>query len=432
MAKNKYIFIGLALIILGVFIFLGYIYYDLTRPLKEVVSSHNQITDSQITKTQEHPSHTDVVTSNPPISTTAPVDTTPSEIIINSPISGYTYTIADIIPISYTVYDNESGIAHLNANLPLNQANAINNTQMEATTLHLGENTLLVIAINGAWVFTEKNIKFNIIITIPAIRDLVIRYFGNGQISDANVYASLITQLNDIEVSINQVLSQTAVSQMTDLINYIKGQSGISISSGTAQMLVKYVEDQQFRTALPTEITLYLCTGWQLAASDPNDVFIHLPDGSNVKTTLRGSMNVRLEPTDDPNIASIRILNSEITGTSIVVNGIDFGTLYFSQDPSNPSIGRLDLNTGWPDITARQLLTSAYLISPVLLETTFDGAVSPFNLIDGVVYFMGGGKIPDKVPGIGGCSYTAASTSSTRKDKKAESCSWSTGPIEVK
>jgi hypothetical protein len=62
MTKNKSIFIGLVLIILCVFIFLGYIYYSSTRPLKDVVSSYNPIAGNQEAKTQKPLSHSDMAT----------------------------------------------------------------------------------------------------------------------------------------------------------------------------------------------------------------------------------------------------------------------------------------------------------------------------------------------------------------------------------
>ncbi|MFH1231673.1 MAG: hypothetical protein V1709_09285 [Planctomycetota bacterium] len=71
MTKNKSIFIGLVLIILGIFIFIEYVYYSSTRSLK--VSSHNPITDNQEAKTQKPPSHSDMATSPPLTKTTSSI-----------------------------------------------------------------------------------------------------------------------------------------------------------------------------------------------------------------------------------------------------------------------------------------------------------------------------------------------------------------------
>ena len=60
MTQNKYLFVVLALIILGVFIFLGYVYYDSTRPLKEMVPPYKTTPNIQEAKTQEPLSHINV------------------------------------------------------------------------------------------------------------------------------------------------------------------------------------------------------------------------------------------------------------------------------------------------------------------------------------------------------------------------------------
>jgi hypothetical protein len=78
MTKNKYIFIGLILIILCVFIFLGYIYYY-SRPegrgshKAATSSSHNPIAGNQEAKTQKPLSHSETTISSPHTKTMASI-----------------------------------------------------------------------------------------------------------------------------------------------------------------------------------------------------------------------------------------------------------------------------------------------------------------------------------------------------------------------
>ncbi|MEK7310311.1 MAG: hypothetical protein AAB038_05790 [Planctomycetota bacterium] len=360
--------------------------------------------------------------------TIVPSDTTPPVIIINSPINGYTYTIADIIPISYIVYDNESGIMHENANLPLNESDVLNNAQINATTLRLGENSFVVLAMNGAGLFAEKTVKFRVSVTADAIHGVIDRLYADGQITNRGIYNSLTKQIEAVENSINRGQPQAAVNQMGAMANHIEAQSGKAIEQNAASLLLNYIRNFQVRTALPRETTLYLASEWASSpVLDPNVFAIHLADGSDVESILRGSMNVRIEATSDPDIASITVLNSDIVGTPITVNGVDFGTLYFTQDTANPSIGTLDLNNGYVDITVRQLLTSAYLTTPVSLETFYSGAIFPLSLTD--LYIIGSGKIPDSTPQLGGSTYTPSSTLSSKRNETLPSDTWRVGPV---
>ena len=61
MTQNKYLFIGFALVVVGILTFLGYSYYSTRKSLRKYVSSPHQNADNRITKTQEHPTRSDVI-----------------------------------------------------------------------------------------------------------------------------------------------------------------------------------------------------------------------------------------------------------------------------------------------------------------------------------------------------------------------------------
>src|SRR3989339_503645 len=71
MTQNKHLFIGFALVVVGILSFLGYSYYSTRESLQEAIHKHGPIVENQITNMQNHLSHTDV-TIVPAITKTTP------------------------------------------------------------------------------------------------------------------------------------------------------------------------------------------------------------------------------------------------------------------------------------------------------------------------------------------------------------------------
>ncbi|MDI6788691.1 MAG: hypothetical protein QME51_10005 [Planctomycetota bacterium] len=158
-------------------------------------------------------------------------DITPPEIIIDSPVQG-DYTIADIISISYQVTDAESELVSQTAEL--NGTPVINNTNIDATKLIVGTNTLIIKATNSVGLTSEKTISFNVTITAESFNALLLRYYLSGLISNKGIYNALTSQVSAVGSSSDK----SAAGQHNALTNFILAQLGKKIEASTGTELL--------------------------------------------------------------------------------------------------------------------------------------------------------------------------------------------------
>ena len=173
-------------------------------------------------------------------SATIILDTTPPEIIVSSPYQNYNYTIAESISISYLTFDNLSGMT--SEVVTLNSAAVTNNTQKDGTELPVGENILVIRAVNAVGLTNEVIVRFNIVVTFSSLQTLIERYYAQGLITNYGIYNSLLSQLNSAENSYLRGNLKTAGNQLKAMVNHIKAQAGKHINSDTAGLLIKYIE----------------------------------------------------------------------------------------------------------------------------------------------------------------------------------------------
>jgi len=244
---------------------------------------------------------------------------------------------------------------------------------------------------------------------IPTIEKLIgLLNSYQDQFKNDGIHNSLLVKLQAAQYSISIKDYQSALGQLGAFTNEIEAQTDKSFSSEVAEALLTTVqpliEYVTLIVSLPTTLDLYL-------SEEPcvNEVTIEIPTGGVVKTTLSGYFKVQLEPTSDPDIATFNITQSSYIGTPLVVNGLSSETLYFSEDPNNPSTGTLNLKNGKVDFIERVLVRSDYLdglgLSPVALEIPQTGTFSPMSLTKGILYSIGKGTMPGYLPILGGASY---------------------------
>jgi len=244
---------------------------------------------------------------------------------------------------------------------------------------------------------------------IPTIEKLIgLLNSYQDQFKNDGIHNSLLVKLQAAQYSISIKDYQSALGQLGAFTNEIEAQTDKSFSSEVAEALLTTVqpliEYVTLIVSLPTTLDLYL-------SEEPcvNEVTIEIPTGGVVKTTLSGYFKVQLESTTDPDIATFNITQSSYIGTPLVVNGLSSETLYFSEDPNNPSTGTLNLKNGKVDFIERVLVRSDYLnvlgLSPVALEIPQTGTFSPMSLTKGILYSIGKGTMPGYLPILGGASY---------------------------
>ena len=230
-------------------------------------------------------------------------------------------------------------------------------------------------------------------------------YYQEGLIKNHGIYNSLIVKLNASQYSIYIKDYTTAIKQLNALRNELWALKEESIDHVariklivSAQSLIEYLN---LLNSLPATIELY-------PPETPfvNKVTIEIPGGGDVVTTLTGNLTVRIASTDISNVASVTIMHSAYVMEPIIVNGINFGTLYISQNPNNPSVGTLNLQTGEINIVEKVLVTSSYLdllgLSPVPIEIPQTGTFSPLSLEQGWGCLVGHGNLPTYLPILGG------------------------------
>lgn len=241
--------------------------------------------------------------------------------------------------------------------------------------------------------------------TIEETIELLNQYNEQGAFKNYGIYNSLYVKLIAAQYSISLKDYQSALGQLGAFNNEIEAQRDKGFTSEVADSLLtsanSLIEYLTLRVSLPITIQLYLG-----GESHFNESTIYLPAGGVVKTVLTGNLKVQLAPTDNPDIASVTILQSDYAGTPLIVNDINFGILWISNDPINLSVGTLDLKTGQIDIVENALVRSQYLkyigISPVPIQIALKGTFAPMSLTKGVALTIGKGTIPSNVPFLGG------------------------------
>jgi hypothetical protein len=258
---------------------------------------------------------------------------------------------------------------------------------------------------------------------LPTVEKIItnLNYYYEQGAFDIDIYNLLGVKLNAVQHSIDTMDYNTALEQLHALLNDLYALTEESIDHVarvelivSTQSLIEYLN---ILNSLPIDIELYPCI-----APFIDEVRIEILGGGIVTTTLTGNLTVKLAYTGIPNIASVTILHSDYIMEPIIINGVNFGTLYISQDPQRASIGTLNLQTGEIIIIEKVLVRSIYLdllgLSPVLVEVTQRGTFSPLSLTQGVGYLVGHGYLPQHLPMLGGAMFFTLSIKGCAPPKK--------------
>jgi hypothetical protein len=258
--------------------------------------------------------------------------------------------------------------------------------------------------INSAYSDKSAAVTFADITTAEEILTLINQYHQQGAFKNNGVYNSLSAKITNIKNAINQKNYQSALGQLKALTNELNALNETSITPEArnglltaTQALNEYI---YLRSSLPTTIDLYLSE--ELCVNELN---IYPTAGEAVISVLTGTLTAKLESTANPDIISVTVTKSNYEGTPLIVNGIDFGTLYITNDQSNSSVGTLNLTTGQIEITHKVLVSSSYLdslsLSPVPIEVTMKGVCFPLGLTNLTTNVLCEGTIPATVPLLG-------------------------------
>ena len=245
---------------------------------------------------------------------------------------------------------------------------------------------------------------------IPTIEKLIgLLNSYQDQFKNDGIYNSLLVKLQAIQTSINTKDYQSALGQLGAFVNEAEAQTDKAFNSDIGNSLItlatELIDYFKLISSLPVILDLYLteepCT---------NDINIQLLNGGVAQTTLNGNLKVQLSPTENPDIVSIRILESQYN-TALMVNETDFGILQIINDTNKLSEGILNINTGQFNLTYNASVSSPLLdvlgISPVAIETAETGTFYPMSLNNGKIRTIGKGIIPPDVPEVGNRPFIA-------------------------
>lgn len=256
---------------------------------------------------------------------------------------------------------------------------------------------------------------------VTELNDVVTDLFEDDAFKNNGSYNAVLSLVENAQDSFADGNTTSGINQLEAIVTSISNEhANRGIDDDAAQYLINILRQVIITKQLPATMTLYL-----VGAPTANQIWFKLPDGSEAATTLTGQLTVNLTATANPNIVSLSVLNSAISGTPITVGGVDLGALDFVDQPANPSIGTLDLTTGWIQLIERQSLTSqsgGIVAAPI--ETVFSGELTPLSLTDGIMYLVGSGVVPSGIPFLGGGKITGVCTRGPDKNAKPTEISW--------
>ena len=242
---------------------------------------------------------------------------------------------------------------------------------------------------------------------LSEVSDLLANFYSNGLIKNYGIYNSLNAKVINAQNALNYNAILGHLNALTNQLNALKENSIDPVAKQQLLTLVQALaEYNDFRSSLPATTRIYIA-----GYPNSNDITIALSSETGcsdiVNIAITGNLIVEIAPTANQNIASVTIVQSEYASIApVIINGIDFGTLWIFNDPDNPSVGTLDLTNGHLEIVENVLVRSLYLksigISPMPVQVPQTGTFYPMSLTRGVALTVGTPVILSSTSWLGG------------------------------
>lgn len=161
-------------------------------------------------------------------------DVDPPVITITSP-EAKSYGHPTLLTLDFSASDAVSGVRSLTA--ALDGTPVTNGQVIDLYTLSLDDHTLIVNAVDKAGNASSQSVTFSVTATINSLMTSVNRFYSEGKITSTGVRDGLLAKLRAALKSQDKGKAAT-IQQMNAFINLVKAQSGKSISTDAANLLI--------------------------------------------------------------------------------------------------------------------------------------------------------------------------------------------------
>lgn len=161
-------------------------------------------------------------------------DTTPPEITVSSP-EERDYEHHELLTVEFEATDDLSGVYSVEATLdgePVESGQVV-----DLLELSLGEHTLWVRAEDTAGNVAEKTVTFTVVATFRSLREAVKRFHAEGEIRNAGVATSLLSQVAAAEASAARGRTEAARGALDAFVSLVRAQRGKHVSVRAADVL---------------------------------------------------------------------------------------------------------------------------------------------------------------------------------------------------
>ena len=166
-----------------------------------------------------------------------------SVITINSP-NAQSYLHPDFLTLDFAV----TGLDVI-GQAAIDGVSVSNGQKIDLYTLSLGNHTMTVNAVeSGGHILATQSVTFSVIATVQSLKASVNRFYQEGKINKVGTRDSLLNKLNIAQNALNVADVKGAINQLNAFINGLEAQSGKSITSQAAALLVT---DAQYVIANP-------------------------------------------------------------------------------------------------------------------------------------------------------------------------------------
>lgn len=162
-------------------------------------------------------------------------DTTAPVITITSP-TATTYLHPAFITLDFTATDDISGVKSIWADL--DGLPVTNGKVIDTLTLALGNHTLTVHAMDKAYNESVSSVTFSVNATIQGLKDTMYRLYNEGKFTKVAIYKNLYNKLVLAQADLNKGQNKLAINHLVSFINEVKAQSGKSIKTDAANLLI--------------------------------------------------------------------------------------------------------------------------------------------------------------------------------------------------
>ena len=163
-------------------------------------------------------------------------DTSAPVITITSP-TAKTYLHSEFLTLNFGAVDvGSAGLAKVKADI--DGTPVVTGQVIDLLTLTAGNHKLTVNAVDKATNASTASVTFSVEVSVMSLKGSVDRFYAEGKITKATVRDSLLAQLTAAQASINAGNKKQATSQLNAFISLVKAQSGKSITTTAANLLI--------------------------------------------------------------------------------------------------------------------------------------------------------------------------------------------------